>query len=83
MPVHGRALIKSFLVTVYKRSMAKNIANQQGAQSDPKATCDPATKGIVDVEFNIMEKNLKIAWTQSSKSLIPFHGQITLHIIIT
>jgi len=53
MPVHRPALIKSFLV--YKRTMAKIMANQQGALSNPKATCYPATMDIVDVEFAIVD----------------------------
>ena len=52
MPVHGRALIKSFLV--YKGTMAENMANQQGALSDPKATCDPANEEIVDIEYELL-----------------------------
>ena len=53
MPVHGRALSKSFLV--YKRIMDGNMANQQSALPDPKATCDPATEEIVDIEFELLD----------------------------
>ena len=53
MPVHGRALSKSFLV--YKRIMDGNMANQQSALPDPKATCDPATADISDIEFELLD----------------------------
>ena len=53
MPVYGRPLSKSFLV--YKRIMDGNMANQQSALPDPKATCDPATEEIVDIEFELLD----------------------------
>ena len=58
MPVHGRALSKSFLV--YKRIMDGNMANQQSALPDPKATCDPATEEIVDIEFELLDVESEI-----------------------
>ena len=54
--MHGCALSKSFLV--YKRIMDGNMANQQGALTalpDPKATCDPTTEEIVDIEFELLD----------------------------
>ena len=31
------------------------MANQQSALPDPKATCDPATEEIVDIEFELLD----------------------------
>ena len=53
MPVYGLALIKSFLV--YKGTMTENMANQQGALSDPKAACNPAKEEIVDIEYELLD----------------------------
>ena len=40
---------------VYKRIIEGNMANQQGALPDPKATCDPATEDFVDIEFELLD----------------------------
>ena len=56
MQVHGRAVSKSYLV--HKRIIEGNMANQQGALPVvpfPKATCDPATEGIVNIEFEPLD----------------------------
>ena len=45
--------MKFFLV--YERTMAENMANQQVALSNPKATCIPATEEIVDIEFELLD----------------------------
>ena len=31
------------------------MANQHGALPDPKATCEPATEEIVDIEFELLD----------------------------
>ena len=57
--MHGRAVHKYFLV--FKIFIEGNMANQQGALSDPDpAACDPATDDIVDIEFDILDVESQI-----------------------
>ena len=49
--------------------MDGNTANQQGALTalpDPKATCDPTTEEIVDIEFELWTLKMTLSlWQQS------------------
>ena len=49
------------------------MANQQGALTalhDPKATCDPATEEIVDIEFDILDVESQIVEVDSTLAAI-------------
>ena len=77
--MHGRALSKSFLV--YKRIMVGNMANQQSALTalpDPKATCDPTTEEIVDIEFELLDVENDIVAAATVSSLLSRAEQVSL-----
>ena len=53
----------------YKRTMEDNMGNQPSALSYPKATCNPATEEIANIDFEIEQVESQIV--EDSKWHLP------------